>query len=190
MGQSYGGVVAFEMARMLLEGGEEVASLIFLDSLAPAVRQQMPGGDEVELILDTCTAMARRYPDVQIALDEQVLRGLDAEQRVKVFADALRTVGLDVDEAQLATFINVFNANESCYHAYEPAPLTRETDVVLYRALEKEGWPSVPADYGWNQLLQRPLRRVDAVGDHFSMLDEDHVQALGESIRIQLERLT
>jgi amino acid adenylation domain-containing protein len=190
MGHSYGGVVAFEMARMLLEGGEDVATLIFLDSLAPAVRKQVPRSDEAGLILEICSGIAHRYPDVQLSLDEQVLRGLDAERRVTVFADALRTAGLDVDEAQLATFIDVVSANESCYHAYEPVPLPREVDVVLYRALKKEGWAAVPEDYGWNQLLQQPLRSVDAVGDHFSMLDEKHVQAVGEAIRIQLTRFT
>src|SRR3954453_3509623 len=35
IGHSYGGVVAYEMARILLEQGHEIDSLILLDSLAP-----------------------------------------------------------------------------------------------------------------------------------------------------------
>ncbi|MEO8034805.1 MAG: amino acid adenylation domain-containing protein, partial [Acidobacteriota bacterium] len=42
IGYSYGGVVAYEMARILLDEGEKIASLTLLDSLAPWVMQLEP----------------------------------------------------------------------------------------------------------------------------------------------------
>jgi hypothetical protein len=33
--------------------------------------------------------------------------------------------------------------------------------------------PILPSDYGWNQLLQDPLRIYDVDADHFSILEKN-----------------
>src|SRR5262249_59782254 len=58
VGHSYGGVVAYEMARILLEQGEEISSLTLVDSLAPSVMRRSPVHDEVGDLVEACQAVA------------------------------------------------------------------------------------------------------------------------------------
>jgi thioesterase domain-containing protein len=178
------------MARVLLEKGEQIGCLILLDSLSPAVRQELTDGDEeMELIRGLYTTLARLFPDAKLKSDVEALRGTTSKRRGELIAAELGRHGLDVDAGQLTALIEVFVANDACYLAYRPAPLPREIDVSLYRACEKGGdWLPVPEDYGWNRLLRRPVRVNDVDGSHISMLDKDHVQAIARHIHTQIER--
>jgi thioesterase domain-containing protein len=88
--------------------------------------------------------------------------------------------GYDVSEQQFGAFLDVFRANLACYHAYKPATLPANVDVVLYRATEQPytTGETLPHDYGWNRLLQTPVRVHDVDGDHYSMLENVRFDAL------------
>ena len=170
IGHSYGGVVAYEMARILLEQGEGVSSLILLDSIAPEIMQRNLAHDEVAELVEACMAVADIYgarPEIDV---ERLLR-LSDEEKVHNLAGLLNDRGLEIDCEQFAAFYRVYRANLLCYRAYTPPPLSREIDVSLYRATQ--GRPdrlNLPPDYGWGRLLQRPIRIYNVEADHFSIL--------------------
>ena len=177
VGHSYGGVVAFEMARQLQLQGEDVASLSLLDALAPDPAASPP--DDATELAGLLAALAAAN-GVTLTLDSAALRTLSTAEA----AELLTAHGLDIDTQQFDILYKVFKANLRCYARYRPEPLRRDAAVSLYRAVR---WPddsALPApDYGWSTLLVQPPAVVDIDADHFSLLDGIPVQQLAEKLR-------
>jgi thioesterase domain-containing protein/acyl carrier protein len=168
IGHSYGGVVAYEMARILLEEDEEIASLTLLDSRAPSVYQGMARRDLASELAEAWMVAAGRH-DADVEIEVERLRQLPDDEKVPSLVALLREHGLDIDAAQFDAFYRVYRANQLCYRTYTPPRLSRSLEVSLYRAAGANG-DGTPPDYGWNQLLQSPIRVHDVDADHFSIL--------------------
>jgi thioesterase domain-containing protein len=176
IGHSYGGVVAYEMARILLEQGEEISSLILLDSIAPSIMQRNPAYDEITELVEASRAVADLF-GVQVEFDVEWLRQLSDEEKVHYLADLLNDRGLEINREQFAAFYRVYRANLLCYRAYTPSLLSSKIDVSLYCATQRRpDQPNYPSDYGWRKLLQCPIRIYDVEANHFSILEKAHIQ--------------
>ncbi|HEX6100799.1 MAG TPA: amino acid adenylation domain-containing protein, partial [Thermoanaerobaculia bacterium] len=179
VGHSYGGVVAYEMARALLEQGEEVSSLTLLDSLAPSVMRGHPVHDEVSDLVEACRAVAD-LDGAMPEIDVDELRLLPFDEIVRSLAGLLKDRGLEIDSEQLTTFYGVYRANLLSYRAYTPLLLPRTIDVSLYRATQ--GRPErqdLPGDYGWDELLPSPIVASDVHADHFSIMAKVPIRDMG-----------
>ncbi|HET8888131.1 MAG TPA: amino acid adenylation domain-containing protein, partial [Candidatus Angelobacter sp.] len=178
IGHSYGGVVAFEMARMLLEQAEQISSLILLDSIAPSLIQEETGHDEATELFEACAALANQY-GVHLSADLKRLQLSSAEEDIQYVIGLLNACGVEINGDQFAMFYKVYQANLRCYRTYRPSPLPREIDVSLVRATQghAEG-QELPHDYGWNELVPGPVRIYDIEANHFSMLEEPHIEKL------------
>jgi polyketide synthase PksN len=170
LGHSYGGVVAYEMTRTLLEQGEEVSSLILLDSIIPAERAHDGASDERDELVEACLTLARLY-EIDLPLDAERLRPLSVDEQVEHLHGLLAARGVEIDRDQFVSFYGVYRANLRCYRAYVPSALPREVNASLYLATRRNGDSAVvPPDGGWNQHLLSPIRRHDVDADHFSIL--------------------
>ncbi|MGZ5431282.1 MAG: thioesterase domain-containing protein, partial [Thermoanaerobaculia bacterium] len=169
VGHSYGGVVAFEMARMLVEQGEDVASLTLLDAIHPS---RMTFLEEAADIAEACHALVELH-GVAIEIDADRLRRSSIEENAQYLAGLMGDHGIEVDVGQFAAFMRVSRANRLSYRAYQPARLSRDIDVALYRATLADDFATLPPDYGWNQVLQSPIRVQDLEVDHYSILTAD-----------------
>ncbi|HEV8485887.1 MAG TPA: non-ribosomal peptide synthetase, partial [Blastocatellia bacterium] len=182
VGHSYGGVVAYEMARILLEQGEQVLSVILLDSMAPSVVQGTTANDEATVLLKACTTIANLY-GADVNLDLERLRQSSSDENLQYIANLLNERGLEIDGEQFAAFYSVYRANLLCYRSYEPSMLSHKIDVSLYRATHgNHDELATPPDYGWNQLLPSPIRIYDVDADHFSILEKVRFRDLAESL--------
>jgi len=176
IGHSYGGVVAYEMARILLEQGEGVSSLVLLDSITPSVMQGKIADDEATELFEACATIANLY-GVHLKIDLNRLRQSSSGENLQYIVNLLNDRGLDVDDEQVAAFYRVYRANLICYRAYTPSMLSRKIDVSLYCATQgRQDGPGLPRDYGWNRLLQNPIRVYDVEADHFSILEKVRLQ--------------
>jgi amino acid adenylation domain-containing protein len=182
IGHSYGGVVAYEMARILLEQNEKIASLILLDSFAPSVIQKRKTLDEMAMLFEVCTTLANLY-GLNLNLDITQLQQVSKNKRSKYISNILNSHGIDITTEQFTTFYNVFKANQLCYLTYRPSILSHKIDVSLYRASERhQDRGAMSNDYGWNQLLLNPIQIYDVKANHFSMLDKNHIQQIVKKI--------
>jgi amidohydrolase len=181
IGHSYGGVVAYEMARQLLEQGEEVASLTLLDSPAPWAVLLEDEQDDAAMLSEAYAAFATLYGvDVELALKR--LRPSDEAENVRQLLALLSDRGLEIREEQFAAFRDVYRANLLAYRDYKPVPLSRAIDVSLYRATKREA--TLLDDYGWSYLLQSPMRAYDIVGDHRNILERVRFDGIEEQTPI------
>jgi amino acid adenylation domain-containing protein len=183
IGHSYGGVVAYEMARMLLEQGEKVSSLILLDSIAPSLIRERAENDDAAEFFVVCTALENLY-GVNLEIDIDRLRRSTHEENIQYIVGLLHNRGLQVDAEHLAAFYTVYRANMLCYRTYTPVMLSREIDVSLYRATQgHQDGPMMLGHYGWNQLLQAPIQAYDVEADHFSILEKVQFQRRTEEYK-------
>jgi thioesterase domain-containing protein/acyl carrier protein len=188
LGHSYGGVVAYEMARMLLAEGEEVARLILLDSVAPSLMRLPAPKDDATDLLEVCATAASLY-DIKVEIDFHRIKELSNEAALKYIAGRLCERGVDVNDAQLAAFYRVYRANLTCYRNYKPSMLPRNIEVALYVATQGNG-AAAPLHRGWNELLHSPVHIHTVDADHFSLLSKVQFANLADAFaeeRGQLE---
>ncbi|MEQ1514796.1 MAG: amino acid adenylation domain-containing protein, partial [Lysobacteraceae bacterium] len=181
IGHSYGGVVAYEMARLLMEQGEDVADLVLLDAIAPRVMQTLNSFDKSKEAEDLCAAISE-LGGARLKISGDELRGLT----VDVLAGVLAANGFEIGKEQLEILYRVFNANMRCYEGFRPASLPWNINVRLYRATD-HGAPDQDTewrqDYGWGELLLEPPLIFDLGANHFSMLHDPSVRVLAEELR-------
>jgi amino acid adenylation domain-containing protein/FkbM family methyltransferase len=184
IGQSYGGAVAFEMARDILKQGEEI-SLILIDSFAPAIIQREPVTDENTELFEICR-MAEGLYETNLGIDLDRLRQSPHEKNIQYIVESMNNAGVEVNHKQFTTILGMYRANQSCYRRYKPSVLPAEIDVVLYRATQglEEGTATF-ADNGWNELLQKPIRTYDVEATHFSILEKKHCQEVADHIQCE-----
>jgi non-ribosomal peptide synthase protein (TIGR01720 family) len=197
-GYSFGGVVAFEMARQLTGAGEEVALLAILD-------QPVSPGDEAAEV-DTAAIVA------------DMVRHLAREEgsTLELAADALRGLPLD---AQLARGLEILGGTEALGPGFDLPLLralalgwsSRATAVERYKALTYPGRITLlraesvdPAALRELPLKRRPIFasptlgwdafaaggvEVHAVpGNHQSIVEAPHVETLAEILRACIAR--
>ncbi len=162
-GWSFGGVVAFEMARQLSENGQEVSFLGLVDSYAPddlRAFEQTDGLEEAGFKNACERAFLRDLfaADVEIEPDQDVV-----EQALGFPQFELMFPGGTAED--LHRLFAVYSANYKAALEYVP----KRTDVSIHLVRAVEG---ADGDYldGWSALTSAEVRlhRVDA--DHFSVI--------------------
>ncbi len=166
-GESFGGVVAFEMAQQLQAVGETVALVALLDSKAPNYMVHLPLWQRLMLHGQFLIQQGPAY------LWERLQENLQAVKQ-KVSAT------LDVRVAMRA----------QASQAYFPEPYPGK--LVLFRAMERDPFQEESAmnsrDLGWKALAAGGLEIFDIPGDHLGILKAPHVQVLAAQMHACMER--
>ncbi len=192
-GWSFGGVLAYEVAMQLLGLDEAVAFLGLIDSYVPRMTDQgkarWHGPDALKRhLLLQCTA----YWTAQGGVDELArLEHLEAGIGQLDFAGLLqrcRDEGLlyaqmaAAADADLLSFIEreVGHGHALAHYSLFPLPVA----VHLFSAMQRTTELSRRSDtLGWQDALAPgQLRQVQVPGDHQSMMQAPHIQALGRAM--------
>ncbi|MEW2174792.1 amino acid adenylation domain-containing protein [Streptomyces sp. NPDC005406] len=186
-GWSFGGFVAFEMARQLRAAGQEVGKVILLDTVALGPADQH-----------------RAFTDEALLgwfFWELLLLGRGGDSPLEAIPAELRTLeqkfdfiaGVAADEGVLPAgskgslvgrLFKVYEANWRATQHYRPGPVA--DDVTLIRA--REPLPQVlhamhgagstqhkdPAN-GWHTMTTGRVEVIQVSGDHLSLMEEPHV---------------
>lgn len=178
-GSSFGGVVAFAMARALTAAGDRVELLALVDSPGPGL---LPAGfaSDAEIL---AYLLAKGIPDpAQLAR----LRGLSAEDQLHEFvrcggaADRL-SPGATVDAVR--HFLALYRANYEALRAYR-AP-AYDGAAVFFRATEPDGVNPPSLERAWRARV-RALEVVTVGGNHTTMNLPPHVTRIAEHLAVLL----
>jgi aspartate racemase len=163
-GLSFGGTVAFEMARQLNAKGEEVALLALLDTF--------PGKYEpaTSLLLKLGKMPAREQFDYIQRKTGQYARNWKRRIDRMFLPQALKNVRRGIHQAGTQ---------------YSPQPYTGE--ITLFRASEKSLRGVNDSYAGWRELAGGKLEVIEIPGGHVSMLSEPQVAVLAEQLKARLE---
>ncbi|HKH46949.1 MAG TPA: amino acid adenylation domain-containing protein [Thermoanaerobaculia bacterium] len=177
-GWSFGGYVAFEMARQLVDAGEQVDLLAMLDTGI------WPRGAEPDDSEHLRAFVTNHMPEVLPAFPQQA--GL--EEQIRYLAEEAKRIGTlpsDVGSEDVRCYFNLYMTNVRAAHWYTPAAYSGR--VTVFRALEGEPHPD--PEYGWGLLALEGVDIIPVPGSHATLLSPPHVAVLAESLRGCLERV-
>ncbi|MGD9418973.1 MAG: amino acid adenylation domain-containing protein [Verrucomicrobiota bacterium JB025] len=174
-GYSFGGVMAYEMARLLIQTGEEVEFLGMFDTENPAMDWRKYGMVERMRVfwesMDSAS-FSERCKQLLIRMCEGIATHLRVAEEVK----KARNAGVTRPHSQMR-MLQVREAHGAAMDAYVPVPL--DLDVVLFKSEAADDKFEVAGDYGWGGLV-RSLEIVDVPGAHLTMFEPEHAGDLAE----------
>ena len=188
-GYSYGGMIAWEMARQLRAAGEAVDLLALIESYAPGhqatiafrshwyrqrTRMHLQRLRELRLA-DWGPYLSRRYRTMRwrIAAD---LRTRLWQARYRGYRLLRRPVPTSlVDHMEVALY---------AAKRYEPRLYAGQPVLFVARDRGVEG--AADAQFGWGGLSSTPIVVCYVPGDHHSLLEAPHVRGLAEELRARL----
>jgi amino acid adenylation domain-containing protein len=181
-GWSMGGIVAYEMARQLLEAGQEVTTLALLDSWVPALVGDGVGPIDMPFLFARDLAGSEHLAP----LGDELAETSDEARLASVIAWA-RRAGLvdDLDAARMEELFRLFSRNILASLRYRPRPVAVPT--LLFRTSKRafDDFPDparMPA-LGWDAVIPRALIEIEEVpGDHYSILRSPAVDRIAAAL--------
>lgn len=182
-GSSFGGIVAYEMARMLVAQSQSVRLLALLDTPGPT---QMPRflADQAAMISYLIGKFAAEHP-----LSEESLRSLSEEEQIHRALEYMKNteqLPRDIEFSEARQVLRVFAANMKAMFEYVPKPYAGQ--VVFFRAQERRiGFDPPNPELAWMELAAGGTTVHLVPGDHNTMNSEPHVHVIGQHLRRYLD---
>jgi thioesterase domain-containing protein len=197
-GHSFGGVVAFEMARQLTASGEDVALLALLD-------QPVSAGDEAAEV-DTAAVIGdlvrylARGQGRTVELDADALRGLSIDHQLERGLEVLggmEALGPGFDIPMLRGLALGWSSRATAVERYKVSAypgkiiLLRASDIDLafLKELSPERWRIFEdPTLGWGAVAAEGVEVHSVPGNHQTILEAPHVETLAGILRACIER--
>ena len=174
VGASFGGMIAYEMARQLAAAGHEVPLCALIDAPGPGYLPDA-ASDDASII----AAFAAR--PVGVARDQ--LRGRPLDAQLQLLLDEARRTGTEIAFSDLAAgrrMMRIWRNNFDAMWRY-PAPPWPDGEVQFFAATERDDFLPPHLPLAW---IGRCVVRVElASGGHDAMVRAPHAAGLGARIR-------
>jgi amino acid adenylation domain-containing protein len=168
-GVSFGGVLAYELARLLRESGEEVRLLALLDPILPS------------------SVHANRKEQFQRFLKAEAIWNLGAKMARALVDQGQRLVRQHGDDEAAADRLGEMRnaAYDAAMGTWEKTASAYTGDAILFRATDLSDYPgmSFNADLGWRRLIRGKFETFDLPGNHLGILRTPNVYKLAAIIR-------
>ncbi|MGB1129065.1 MAG: amino acid adenylation domain-containing protein [Haloferula sp.] len=181
-GYSYGGVVAYEMARQLTEAGESVPFLGLFDTLNPQAPIRPYALNERVSVYWNASR--------ELSLSERILRLATrfkdgVETHIKVKAEVAEARGSEAAAAHTELrAVQLRDAHEAAMDAYVPGRF--EGTLTLFRADAVNDKFELPDDYGWGDRVEN-LVVQEVPGEHLTLFDSGNVDPLAGHVSSALD---
>jgi thioesterase domain-containing protein len=168
-----GGIVAFEMARLLQQAGEDVASLVLIDTYRPGsvpragrMERLARATDEgLDGVSQRATAWAGRHRE-------------DIRRRARIAYHRLRREPVPHELRDFWLTWSFFRAAEQ----YRPQVFPGR--ITVLRASEQDPLlAGAPADLGWGGLANEGVEVLEIPGNHETLAREPNVAVLASALR-------
>ncbi|HET9210755.1 MAG TPA: condensation domain-containing protein, partial [Thermoanaerobaculia bacterium] len=198
-GYSFGGILAFEMARQLTLAEQEVALLAVLD-------ERVPVGDEAAEV-DTASVIAdmvrHHTPDPGAApqLHADELRGLPIEAQLERGLEALGSTeafGPGFDIPLLRDLALGWSARATAAERYKVSPYPGRITLLRASLVDTEAIRELPPErrrihedptYGWDAVAEGGVEVHTVPGSHLTMIEAPHVETLAEVMTTCIARV-
>jgi thioesterase domain-containing protein len=184
-GHSFGGYVAFEMARQLEQDGEQVAQLVILDTPAPKMGTVEPAeaGQNEDWLLEIVFVLESLYGR-SLGLTRENLAGLEWEAQLERLNERMRATGImppGTETREIRGLVNVY-----CTQArmtYQPPAGAKVSNLVLLRASEVKGAKDeADSALGWETYCSGVVEVKKVPGNHLTMLTGENAKALAATV--------
>ena len=191
-GHSFGGLVAFEMARQLHDAGREPEVLVLLDTPAPHFFR--PTGEDwsqARWLAQVSDIVSNMYTlDARVSAEQ--FEALESDAQLGLLHRRLIEAGVLPEGSDIRNFrgfIEVYKANLRL--TYAPEGLHASTRVLLLRSREQQPEALVSEqfaamhdtrDLGWTAYFDRPISVGEAPGDHLTMMISTNAKVLAATL--------
>lgn len=182
-GASFGGLVAYEMARQLVASGDRVAALIILDRPIPGGRSLMPLTQRYQKywrkFLETGPAYLLGKIQGRAIFEKDKLwrRFSKAQQRYRAMKVSR--------EPMIASYRELSEYHTRLAKGYEAKPYAGKVIVVRAETVA-EGFVVHEEDLGWSRYAQGGVDVISNPGGHMTMFRPPHVETLAAQIETLL----
>ncbi len=180
-GWSFGGLVAFEMARQLQTEDKDVSLVALLDAPAPSFTQEdQCSEDDAQLLVNL-------FAGEDIILSLEHLRQLTSDKQLHYVIEQGKKVDLfppDVDIMQAQRLMQVYKTNVSTAKRY--APNFYSGKIILFQATERDEDISLEPDLGWRGYATEGVEIIQVPGSHQNMMRSPQIKILAEQLKIYL----
>ncbi|HSS51098.1 MAG TPA: amino acid adenylation domain-containing protein, partial [Thermoanaerobaculia bacterium] len=204
-GWSFGGLVAFEMARQLTAEGERVEHLALLDTRTPEAEAELFEMEEplmkAYLLVEHAKSMAGPSTDDELPLSPRDLLGLDLDQQLDFLIWTLQLqerLPSEFGPAMIRRYLEVRLARMVAIRNYVPKlyrgriTLYRCEDIYRKASLDEVRAVFERADqnrtYGWKRFTAEPVEVQDIPGNHETLVYEPSSRVLAQRLRDCLDR--
>jgi aspartate racemase len=177
-GYSFGAMIAFEMAQQLLEQGQSIGLLAFLDGSSPLLTNTRPS------LLKTLGIHAGNL--WQLSPPEKITyikHRLEYRQNNANMRDMLISQW-STPEGFSQHLIDLLDGNLQAMDDYVAKPYAG--DAVLFRSRIQSMESALDPDLSWASLITGNLDIQAIPGAHFSLLKKPHVRVLSEKLKLYL----
>ena len=175
-GWSFGGVVAFEMARQLTAMGHTVNDVALLDAHPRGLESNVDD-------LEPSAAFARTLGIPHGTIAVHIPHTLGQEDRLAYVLDrASSDVAHLPDRAELGRLLSVLEGHVEAFKRYIPE--SWQAPLVLFKSKSQPS--GTTHDLGWGALTSGRLTIVEVPGDHFSMMRGAHAASLARALSAHL----
>jgi amino acid adenylation domain-containing protein len=172
-GWSSGGVIAYEIARQLMDAGEMVALLAIIDVGVPELREEAPDYQAPSDMQLLANVFLNLY-DIPAHI-----KNLDPYEQLDFLIDLGKKhnfITPDFDPDHAMRYVRVFKENSKATDLYLRRPSPYRGKVTLFRAVDPLEQPSDPPKdpaYGWEKWAQGGVEIHTAPGSHKSILEAE-----------------
>ncbi|WP_413174048.1 AMP-binding protein [Anabaena azotica] len=188
-GYSFGGIVAYEMARQLQKQGETVSFLAMLDTCRPGYFQHSSLPKRIPLHLEKIIKGGYKY-----FVKKLIGWSRHAQYSVKDGCKRYLNLGLQVfkissNSKATDKYLKIIDANTQALQEYQFP--TYSGKVTLFRTEDEYRSDKIGIKYdprfGWGEIVTGELDIYHIPGSHLSLLDEPYVRVLAEKLQECLE---
>ncbi len=186
-GWSFGGLVAFEMARQLWKQGDRVALLALLDPPMPGIANQAIEIDDVQAVNLFIRDLQGRFGGTIPTRNQDELQALNWDELLYYVLDIARSIKLVPSDAglpQVRRLLHIFKRNTKAMLKYTPQAYTG--NIQLFRTNEGGVYDRQDPAAGWRNLAEHIEIHL-LPGNHYTFLKEPFVQSLTEQLKICLD---
>jgi non-ribosomal peptide synthase protein (TIGR01720 family) len=175
-GYSFGGVVAFEIARQLRARKEEVALLVLLETVGPTIQRDLKSFDDAEL----AEAIVKHH-EAGFRVPESMSE-LPVDERLTFILNQLKAaniIGPEKDIPAFKAFLEVWRRrSDYTPEAYDGDVLmfrTRGTSILNKHLIHMTPGPSESMDtLGWSMIATSGVKIVKSPGQHSNFIFVPH----------------
>jgi thioesterase domain-containing protein/acyl carrier protein len=191
-GHSFGGIVAFEMARQMEAMGDRVEVVVIFDTPAPGYQDTIPnqGFDELGSLMDI-VGIHEAWHGCNLGIcREHLEKRMDSEAQLELVAGGLQKTGIGLyagmSRDRLKRILRIYQAHtraHACYRSRHcicaPIVLLQAEDVLPGQGAGKA--PQSP-DWGWGRFTKGGVFIEGVPGNHVNMMNLPHVEVLAQKL--------
>lgn len=184
VGHSFGGTLAYEMARQLVQRGSMVSFLALIDT---------PGFDQMPPVLADNAEILAYLLNVgnNHTVSAEYLRSLSKKDQVSYYLQhSLKTQAQKdlFDPSAVDSSLKIFNANMKAMFAYQPQLIDIVNfEFLFFKAKIRDYINPKNPEKGWKSHFRDKLKLYEVSGNHMSVMDAPHIQEVAKMMEPYLK---